>query len=128
MTSRGVPERSTGPDVRFPAPVMVVLSSPNVVSDAGQRDWYAPRTWSALTAWWSSRVVIRGAGLGDFLAVAAGQDRVVLGGPDQAEILHDRPFDLTRSDRPVKCRSLRGGGYNTEPYGISLIQAETLGL
>ena len=39
MTSRGVPDRSTGPDVRSPAPAMVVLSSPNVVSDAGQRDW-----------------------------------------------------------------------------------------
>ena len=34
MTSRGRPERSTGPDVRFPAPVMVALSSPNVVSAA----------------------------------------------------------------------------------------------
>jgi hypothetical protein len=39
MTSRGEAERSTGPEVRSPAPVMVVLSSPNVVSDAGQRDW-----------------------------------------------------------------------------------------
>ena len=34
MTSRGEPERRTGPEVRFPAPVIVVLSSPNVVSDA----------------------------------------------------------------------------------------------
>ena len=34
MTSRGDPDRSTGPEVRFPAPVMVALSSPNVVSDA----------------------------------------------------------------------------------------------
>src|SRR6266566_5101774 len=34
MTRRGDPERSTGPDVRFPAPVMVALSSPKVVSDA----------------------------------------------------------------------------------------------
>jgi hypothetical protein len=37
MTRRGEPERSTGPEVRSPAPVMVVLSSPNVVSDAGHR-------------------------------------------------------------------------------------------
>jgi hypothetical protein len=51
MTSRGEPGRSTGPDVRSPAPTIVVLSSPKVVSDAGQRDWYAPRIWSALTAW-----------------------------------------------------------------------------
>ena len=34
MTSRGEPDRSTGPLVRFPAPVIVVLSSPKVVSDA----------------------------------------------------------------------------------------------
>ena len=34
MTSRGHPERRTGPDVRFPAPAIVVLSSPNVVSAA----------------------------------------------------------------------------------------------
>ena len=37
MTSRGEPERRTGPLVRFPAPVIVVLSSPNVVSDALHR-------------------------------------------------------------------------------------------
>src|ERR1019366_7458961 len=59
MTSRGDPGRSTGPEVRSPAPVMVVLSSPNVVSDADQRDWQAPRTCPASTAWWSSSVVIR---------------------------------------------------------------------
>jgi len=34
MTSRGDPDRSTGPEVRSPAPVMVALSSPKVVSDA----------------------------------------------------------------------------------------------
>src|SRR5271170_898352 len=34
MTSRGDPDRSTGPLVRFPAPAMVILSSPKVVSDA----------------------------------------------------------------------------------------------
>jgi hypothetical protein len=34
MTSRGDPERSTGPLVRLPAPAIVALSSPNVVSDA----------------------------------------------------------------------------------------------
>jgi hypothetical protein len=28
MTSRGHPDRRTGPDVRLPAPVIVVLSSP----------------------------------------------------------------------------------------------------
>ena len=32
--SRGDPDRRTGPEVRSPAPVIVVLSSPNVVSDA----------------------------------------------------------------------------------------------
>jgi len=31
------PERSTGPEVRFPAPVMVALFSPKVVSDAVRR-------------------------------------------------------------------------------------------
>ena len=35
--SRGQPERRTGPEVRFPAPVMVALFSPNVVSDAVHR-------------------------------------------------------------------------------------------
>ena len=34
MTSRGDPDRSTGPEVRFPAQVIVALSSPKVVSDA----------------------------------------------------------------------------------------------
>ena len=34
MTSRGEPERRTGPVVRFPAPAMVALSSPKAVSDA----------------------------------------------------------------------------------------------
>src|SRR5487761_1098667 len=33
-TSGGEPERKTGPLVRFPAPAMVALSSPKVVSDA----------------------------------------------------------------------------------------------
>ena len=47
MTRRGDPERSTGPLVRFPAPVIVVLSSPNVVSDALHRVRYASRTASA---------------------------------------------------------------------------------
>jgi hypothetical protein len=37
ITSRGAPEPSTGPDVRSPAPVIVALSCPNVVSEAGQR-------------------------------------------------------------------------------------------
>ena len=58
MTSRGDPERRTGPLVRFPAPVMVALSSPNVVSDALHRVRYVSRTWSAGAAWWSSRVVM----------------------------------------------------------------------
>jgi hypothetical protein len=35
--SRGQPERRTGPEVRFPAPAIVRLSSPNVVSDAVHR-------------------------------------------------------------------------------------------
>src|ERR1022692_1635430 len=43
MTSRGVPERRTGPLVRSPAPVMVVVSSPNVVSEDDQRVRYASR-------------------------------------------------------------------------------------
>src|SRR5260370_6174831 len=34
MTSRRDPDRRTWPDVLFPAPAMVVLSSPNVVSHA----------------------------------------------------------------------------------------------
>ena len=51
MTRRGEPERSTGPEVRFPAPVMVVLSSPNVVSDALHLVRYASRTASAGAAW-----------------------------------------------------------------------------
>ncbi|HET9975539.1 MAG TPA: hypothetical protein VFQ68_45440 [Streptosporangiaceae bacterium] len=36
MTSRGRPDRRTGPEVRFPAPVIVALSSPNVVSRTGR--------------------------------------------------------------------------------------------
>ena len=47
MTSRGQPDRSTGPEVRFPAPVIVALSSPNVVSDALHLVRYVSRTWSA---------------------------------------------------------------------------------
>jgi hypothetical protein len=34
MTRRGEPDRRTGPEVRFPAPAIVDLSWPNVVSDA----------------------------------------------------------------------------------------------
>ncbi len=37
MTSRGEPDRRTGPEVRFPAPVITDLSSPNVVSAALHR-------------------------------------------------------------------------------------------
>src|SRR5262249_46711024 len=59
MTKRGDPDRSTGPEVRFPAPVIVVLSSPNVVSDALHLVRYASRTLSAGAARWSSRVVMR---------------------------------------------------------------------
>ena len=33
MTSRGLPDRRTGPLVRFPAPAIVALSSPKVVSE-----------------------------------------------------------------------------------------------
>jgi hypothetical protein len=51
MTRRGEPERSTGPDVRFPAPAMVALSSPNVVSDALHLVRYASRTAAAGAAW-----------------------------------------------------------------------------
>src|SRR5450755_3404833 len=58
ITSRGDPERRTGPLVRFPAPVIVVLSSPKVVSDALHLVRYVSRTWSAGAAWWSRRVVI----------------------------------------------------------------------
>ena len=58
MTSRGDPDRSTGPLVRFPAPVIVALSSPNVVSDALHRVRYVSRTASAGAASWSRRVVI----------------------------------------------------------------------
>ena len=44
MTRRGDPDRRTGPLVRFPAPAIVVLSSPNVVSDALHRVRYVSRT------------------------------------------------------------------------------------
>jgi hypothetical protein len=37
MTSRGEPDRRTGPLVRLPAPTIVALSSPNVVSAALHR-------------------------------------------------------------------------------------------
>src|ERR1022692_3168969 len=47
ITPRGVPARSTGPAVRSPAPRMVVLSSPKVVSEADQRVWQVPRSASA---------------------------------------------------------------------------------
>src|SRR5438128_752976 len=47
MTRRGDPDRSTGPEVRFPAPVTVALSSPNVVSDALHLVRYVSRTASA---------------------------------------------------------------------------------
>jgi hypothetical protein len=59
MTRRGDPDRSTGPEVRFPAPVIVALSSPNVVSEALHLVRYASRTASAGAARWSRRVVIR---------------------------------------------------------------------
>ena len=51
MTRRGDPERSAGTDVRFPAPVIVALSSPNVVSDALHRARYASGTAFAGAAW-----------------------------------------------------------------------------
>ena len=51
LTRRGEPDRSTGPEVRFPAPVMAVLSSPNVVSAALHLVRYASRTASAGAAW-----------------------------------------------------------------------------
>ena len=47
MTRPGEPERRTGPEVRFPAPVIVVLSSPNVVSDALHLVRYVSRIVSA---------------------------------------------------------------------------------
>ena len=58
MTSRGHPDRSTGPEVRFPAPVIVALSSPKVVSDALHLVRYVSRTASAGAARWSRRVVM----------------------------------------------------------------------
>ncbi len=58
MTRRGDPDRSTGPDVRLPAPVIVALSSPNVVSDALHLVRYVSRTASAGAASWSRRGVI----------------------------------------------------------------------
>jgi hypothetical protein len=51
MTSRGRPDRRTGPEVRFPAPAIVALSSPNVVSAALYLVRYVSRTWSAGAAW-----------------------------------------------------------------------------
>ena len=44
--------------MRFPAPVIVVLSSPKVVSDALYLVRYVSLTASADAAWWSSKVVI----------------------------------------------------------------------
>ena len=58
MTSRGEPDRRTGPEVRFPAPVIVALSSPKVVSDALHLVRYASRAASAGAARWSRRVVM----------------------------------------------------------------------
>ena len=73
--------------VRFPAPVMVVLSSPNVVSDA----LHLVRYVSLIAS--SDGLVIQesgdqGAGLGDlfFLPAAAGQDHAVLGGADRQPV------------------------------------------
>ena len=72
--------------MRFPAPVMVVLSSPNVVSDALHLVRYVSRT-----AFRGRGLVIEkggdhGAGLRDLTAVAAGQDHVVLGGADRQPV------------------------------------------
>jgi hypothetical protein len=44
MTSRSDPDRRTGPDARFPAPAIVVLPSPNVVSAALRLAWHASLT------------------------------------------------------------------------------------
>ena len=74
MTSRGDPDRRTGPLVRFPAPVIVALSSPNVVSDALHRVRYAsapPRRARP----GGPEGGDHGAGLGDLFPIAAGQDR-----------------------------------------------------
>ena len=49
-TSCGQPDRSTGPEVRSPAPAIVVLFSPNVVSDALHLVRYASWTSPAGTA------------------------------------------------------------------------------
>ena len=83
----GQPERRTGPEVRFPAPVIVVLSSPNVVSDALHRVRYASRTWSAGAASVIEEGGDHGAGLGDLFGPVAGRhDRVVLGDPDREPV------------------------------------------
>jgi hypothetical protein len=96
----GDPDRRTGPLVRFPAPVIVALSSPNPVigslpgyvlllrglrrAPPGQVRFphLVPR---------GGPVIQEGgddsAGLGDFLPVAAGQDRVVLGGADRQPVV-----------------------------------------
>jgi hypothetical protein len=42
MTSRGQPDRRTGPEVRFPTPVIVALSSPNLISAALHLVRYVP--------------------------------------------------------------------------------------
>jgi hypothetical protein len=86
MTSRGVPERSTGPQVRSPAPAMVVLSSP----ERGLRRRPAGLVSAADLAGIHCMVVQQrgdqGAGLRYFLPVAAGQHRVVLGDRDRQPV------------------------------------------
>src|SRR5260370_30523506 len=50
MTRRGDPDRSTGPEVRFPAPATVALSSPNVRSHPLHLVRYVSRPASARAA------------------------------------------------------------------------------
>ena len=88
--------------MRFPAPVIVALSSPNVVSDALHLVRYVPHLVRGRGTI-AEEGGDHGAGLGDlFLPVAAGQDRVVLGRADgQPVILLPR-----RGVQPGEARSV----------------------
>jgi len=114
MTRRGEPgAQDGGRRVRFPAPVIVVLSSPNVVSDALQ-----PGEIRVPHRVRGGGLVIEeggdhGAGLGDLLfPVAGGHDHVVLGGP------HGQPFLLSpRTGRSA--RSMRDPSGSQPPPSSS---------
>jgi hypothetical protein len=88
MTSRGEPDRRTGPEVRFPAPVIVALSSPNVVSGALHRREIGVPDLAGGRGLVIEEGGDHGAGPGCvILPVAGGQDDVVLGGAHGEPVL-----------------------------------------